>query len=215
MRGARAFENAIDQAVRELAASLPEGSLVLDAGAGETRYAPLFSRHRYVGVDLAVGDPGWDYGSLDVISDLTRLAVASNRFDACLSIVTLEHVREPSRAIAEMSRALKPGGTLLLAVPLHWEVHQAPNDYFRYTCYGARHLLEKAGFAGIVVRPVGGFFRLLSRLMLYGLRLFPSPLRYLVALAAAPLALAIPVLDFLDRDRVSTLGYICTARKPS
>jgi len=209
------FEEAIRQAVLELAAALPAGALVLDAGAGETQYAPCFSRQRYVGVDLAVGDAEWDYGSLDVISDLTRLPFASGSFDACLNIVTLEHLPEPASALTETGRVLKPGGVLLLAAPLVWEIHQAPHDFFRFTSYGVRYLLEKAGYTEIAVRPVGGFFRLLTRLLLYGLRFFPAPLRYLVALLAAPVALVLPIFNFLDRDRIFALGYVCTARKPS
>ena len=209
------FEEAIRQAVLKLAANLPAGSLVLDAGAGESRHASYFSRHRYIGVDLAVGDPEWDYGCLDVISDLTRLPFATGSFAACLNIVTLEHIPEPASALAEMGRVLKPGGVLLLAVPLVWEVHQAPHDYYRYTGYGVRYLLEKAGYTEIAVQPVGGLFRLLTRLLLYGLRFFPAPWRYIVALFAAPLALVLPVLNFLDRDRIFALGYVCTARKPS
>ena len=209
------LENAIQRAVTELASSLPDGSLVLDAGAGEARLAGHFARHRYIGVDLGVGDADWDYGSLDAVADLSLLPFASSTFDACLNIVTLEHLREPACALGEMGRVLRPGGVLLLVVPLEWEVHQAPHDYFRFTCYGARHLLEKTGFADIQIQPVGGFFRLLARLLLSGLRFFPVPLRYLVALFAAPPALVLPALDFLDRDRVFTLGYVCTARKPS
>jgi hypothetical protein len=34
-------------------------------------------------------------------------------------------------------------------------------------------------------------------------------------LLLVPPALLIPSLDFLDRDRNFTLGYICIARKPS
>jgi hypothetical protein len=35
------------------------------------------------------------------------------------------------------------------------------------------------------------------------------------AMALAPPALLLPFLDFLDRDRNFTLGYVCIARKRS
>ena len=50
------------------AASLPAGARVLDAGAGEVRHAPYFTRQRYCGVDLAVGDRTWNYSRLDARS---------------------------------------------------------------------------------------------------------------------------------------------------
>ena len=207
------FEAVIEDAVRGFAGELPAGARVLDAGAGEGGYARFFARQRYLGVDLGVGDPEWDYRRLDVVGDLLRLPFAAESFEACLSVVTLEHVREPARALAEMARALKPGGRLLLAAPQDWEIHQAPHDYFRFTRYGLRHLLESSGFAAIHVRPVGGYFRLLARRLLNGLQYFHGIWFVPAALALAPPALLLPVFDRLDRDRTFTLGYICTAKK--
>jgi SAM-dependent methyltransferase len=207
------FEAAIEDAVTTFAAGLGEGARVLDAGAGEGAYARFFARQRYVGVDLGVGDPQWDYRRLDAVGDLLNLPFRSASFDACLNVVTLEHVREPARAVAEMARTLQPGGRLMLVAPQEWEIHQAPHDYFRFTRYGLRHLLESAGFAAVHILPVGGIFRLLARRLLNSLQYFRGPWLWLTALALAPAALLLPVFDRLDRDRNFTLGYICTARK--
>ncbi|MFN7922796.1 MAG: methyltransferase domain-containing protein [Bryobacteraceae bacterium] len=209
------FETAIEESTARFAESLPAGSRVLDAGAGELRYANLFSRHRYVAVDLAIGDPAWNYGRLDCIADLTALPLASASCDACINIVTLEHVREPARVLSELGRVLRPGARIFLVAPHEWEVHQAPHDYFRYTCHGLRMLLEGARFEAIEIEPVGGYFRLLSRRLLNGLQFFPGPLFFVAALFLAPSALLLPFLDGLDRRRDFTLGYICTARKES
>ncbi len=207
------FEAAIEEAVSHFAAELPEAARVLDAGAGESPYARFFTRQRYVGVDLGIGDAQWDYRRLDVIGDLLRLPFRSGSFEACLNVVTLEHVRDPARAVAEMARTLKPGGPLLLVAPQDWEVHQAPRDYFRFTRYGLRYLLEEAGFVAIHVRPVGGLFRLIARRMLNALEYFHGIWFVIAALALAPPALILPAFDRLDRDRKFTLGYVCTARK--
>lgn len=207
------FETSIEAAAAAFADALPNGARVLDAGAGEAHYAHLFARHRYVGVDLGIGDAAWNYRRLDCIADLASLPLAGDCCDACINIVTLEHVREPARVIAEMSRVLKPGGRLLLIVPHEWEVHQSPHDYFRYTRHGVRYLLESAGFGGIVIEPVGGFFRLLARRLWNALQFFPGLAMPVAALFFAPPALLLPFLDSLDRDRNFTLGYICTASK--
>jgi SAM-dependent methyltransferase len=207
------FECEIDRAVAGFAASLPPGARVLDAGAGECRHAPAFTEQRYIAVDLGVGEPAWNYKKLDCIADLAALPLASGSCDACVNIVTLEHVPEPAKVVSELARALRPGGRLLLVVPLEWEVHQAPHDYFRYTRHGVEYLLSRSGFTGIRIEPVGGFFRLLARRLFNGLQFFPGPLLFLAALFLAPPALVAPLLDPLDRRRDFTLGYICAAQK--
>lgn len=207
------FEALTRRAVDGLAAGLPEGALVLDAGAGEGQYAGYFARHKYIGVDLAVGDAEWDYSRLDAVADLTALPFRAQSFDACLNIVTLEHVRDPRTVLREIHRVLKPGGKLLAVVPHEWEVHQAPHDYFRYTRYGIELLLKEAGFEDLKIEPAGGYFRLLARRLLNGLQFFPAPLAALLALAIGPMAVLLPALDFLDREAKFTLGYICWARK--
>ena len=71
----------------------------------------------------------------------------------------------------------------------------------------------------IRIKPVGGYFRLLSRRLLNGLQFFTGGWRWLLFLPAAillgPPALLLPLLDGLDRERNFTLGYICTAKKSS
>ena len=209
------FEASIDDSLQSFSSGLNAGARVLDAGAGERVHARYFERQRYVAVDLAVGDAAWNYGKLDAIADLTALPFSSDCFEACINIVTLEHVREPGCALREMERTLAPGGRLLMIVPHEWEVHQSPHDYYRYTRHGMSYLLDKAGFIDCNIEPVGGYFRLLSRRLLNGLQFFRGPWFLVAAIFLAPPALVLPWFDPLDRERNFTLGYICTARKRS
>lgn len=209
------FEASIETAVRAFAASLASGARVLDAGAGEGNYRDYFGAQRYVGVDLGVGDAAWDYSRLDARGDLAALPFGKATFDAAINIVTLEHVTDPGKVLCELARTLAPGGRLLLVVPHEWEEHQQPHDYFRYTRYGVELLLRQAGLEPVEIRPVGGYFRLLSRRLLNGLQFFPGPLMLLAAVFFVPPALLLPLLEPLDRQQNFTLGYICTARKPS
>ncbi len=207
------FESAIEEALEKFSTGLAPNARVLDAGAGEMPHAKYFRGQRYVGVDLAVGDAAWDYGKLDAIGDLTALPFRDACFEACINIVTLEHVREPACALREIARVLAPGGRLLLIVPHEWEVHQAPHDYYRYTRYGIAYLLEKAGFREYTIEPVGGYFRLCSRRLLNGLQFFRGAWFFVAAIFLAPPALVLPWFDSLDRERNFTLGYICSAKK--
>jgi len=208
------FEASIERAVGLFAESLPDGARLLDAGAGEGQYKDRFKRQHYTGVDLAVGDVEWNYAQLDAITDLLALPFADQTFDAVINIVTLEHVKEPARVIQEMCRVLRAGGHLLIIVPHEWEEHQTPHDYFRYTRYGMRYLLEIAGFGDIHIEPVGGYFRLMSRRLFNALQFFPGPLMWIAAFVIAPLALIAPLFDGLDKQKNFTLGFVCRARKP-
>lgn len=207
------FEASIEEAIAAFARQLDGGVRVLDAGAGEGSHRRHFVAQRYCGLDLGIGDRDWDYSQLDVVGDLAAMPLRDGVFGAAINIVTLEHVKEPAKVLEELGRVLAPGGRLLLIAPHQWEEHQAPHDYYRYTRYGLRYLIERAGFSDVVVEPVGGFFRLLSRRLLNALQFFPGPLMIVAALLFAPPALLLPLLDGLDQRRHFTLGYVCSARK--
>jgi len=205
------FESMIEDSVGRFAARLPEGARVLDAGAGESRHAAAFERQRYTGIDLAIGDPNWDYRKLDALADLEQLSFADESFDAAVMIVTIEHLKRPGRVLAGIARVLKPGAELLVVAPHQWEVHQAPHDFFRFTRYGLEFLLREAGFEIEELEPAGGLFRLLARRLLAAVTLLPLWLKPVGLFVFGVPALLLPWLDGLDRNRDYTLGYACTA----
>jgi SAM-dependent methyltransferase len=219
----------IDGFVHEVASRLPPGSRVLDAGAGEGGYRNLFSHCCYVTVDLAVGDPAWDYSSVDHVAPLHRMPFPDDRFDAILCTQVLEHVELPRESVAEMHRVLRPGGRLYLTVPMAQSEHQAPHDHYRYTSHGLRGLCDSAGFASAEVEPFGGMFsrwayelpEALDCVPVSGLRtghpdpvgLALSPLRFVVRGLVRSLQAACLRLDRFDHRRTYPLGWSCVATK--
>lgn len=205
---------------------VPAGARLLDAGAGEGQYKHYFNHTRYVGLDLAVGDNSWNYTRLDVLGDLGYLPFAEATFEAAVCIQTLEHVNEPMRVINEIGRVLKPAGRFYLSAPMSWHQHQKPHDYFRYTSFGFRHLLEQSGMRVLEMRPMGGYFWFLSfNLQLLHYWLFPKPNSFLKQLLQLPFKLAtqliffliMPILFFyldrLDKVKDHTMGWVCVAEK--
>ena len=207
------FEESIEHQVHLFAASLKHQARVLDAGAGEGRHRLVFASHRYVAVDLGIGDRAWNYSGLDCVADLLHLPFCDCCFDAAISIVTLEHVTDPAAVLAEMARTSRPGAPLLLVVPQDWEVHQHPHDYWRFTRFGIEMLLEKTGWQLERMEAGGGYFRLLSRRLMNGLQFLPAWLMPIAAILVAPAAIAIGYLDPLDSRRDFTVGYICWAKR--
>src|SRR5215813_1278376 len=90
------FEASIETFVRGVAAEIPAGKRVLDAGAGECRFKDLFAHADYVALDFAQGDASWDYSRLDVVGRLEELPFPNASFDHVLSVVVLEHSPQPA-----------------------------------------------------------------------------------------------------------------------
>ena len=137
------------------------GQLVLDAGSGRAPYRELFAHAHYETADfLAV--KGKTYTEQDYVCDLAEIPVEDARFDHVLLTQVLEHLPSPSTVLVELQRVLKPGGTLWLTAPLFYAEHERPYDFFRYTQFGLRHLLESAGFVVEEVEWMEGYLGTLS-----------------------------------------------------
>ena len=142
--------------VRGFARNTKPGMLVLDAGAGRSPYRKLFAHATYEAADFA--QLGTDYAPLDYVCDLTDIPVEDERFDRVLFNQVLEHLPEPGRALAELHRVLKPGGRIFCSVPLFYEEHQKPYDYYRYTQFALRRIFEEAGFEVLRIDWLEGYF---------------------------------------------------------
>jgi SAM-dependent methyltransferase len=137
------------------------GELVLDAGAGRAPYRSLFAHARYETADfLAV--KGKKYVKPDYVCDLAEIPVADARFDHVVLTQVLEHVPDPAAVLAELHRVLRPGGTLWLTAPLFYAEHERPYDFFRYTQFGLRRLLEGAGLEVVEIEWMEGYLGTLS-----------------------------------------------------
>lgn len=213
------FHTALRKRLEAAARALPQGSMVLDAGAGESVHSSLFQHTRYYTVDKGIGDCTWDYSRVGTIGDIHALPFKTGAFDAVINIQVLEHLQEPGQAIKEMARVLKPGGQLVLTTVMDWEIHQHPNDFFRFTRFGLTYLFDKAGLESRV-EALGGFFWLLAFRLINVLSFFQKGWRWIVFVLLAPffgflLPAILYVLDPLDKKRDYTLGYFCWCRKPA
>jgi len=150
----------LERFLSEAAKSLPSGSIILDAGAGDCRYKSLFSHVRYESADFCEVDK--HYGELTHVCDLTRIPVEDFRYDAVICTQVLEHIPEPTRVLTELHRVLKPQGKLWLSAPFYYEEHEKPYDFFRYTRYGLSYLLELSGFTIVRMEWLEGYYGTLS-----------------------------------------------------
>jgi SAM-dependent methyltransferase len=188
----------INELVSRASREASPGQRVLDAGAGEGRYRPFFGHLVYTGLDLGIGDATWDYTGLDVVGDLLHMPFEDGAFDLALSLEVLEHVTEPRQVLAELSRVVRPGGKLYLSTPMSWHQHQKPHDYFRYTSFGLRYLLNQAGFDIVELRPTGGYFWFLSiQFQMLSLWVFPRKQGFWLRVALLPIKVLVQALFFI------------------
>ncbi len=215
--------------VESVAKSLPTGSSILDAGAGESVYKKHFSHCKYKAIDLAVGESRWNYANLDYVGPLHDMPIENDVFDAVLCTQVLEHLEWPRESVKEMHRVLKHGGKLYMTVPMAHSEHQIPYDFFRYTSYGLESICKHAGFHNIEINPFGGLWVRWAYELPRGLSIFPSdglrekkPNIFGIALLPAKavayflvrmLQMVFLWLDSFDKKKDDPFGWACVATK--
>jgi len=122
--------------VQAFLGGLPQGSKLIDVGAGTQQYRNYATHLDYIAQDFAkydgLGDGSlnqsidWDVSKTDIISDILEIPVEDSSFDYVLCTDVLEHVPRASDACNELRRIVKDGGKILITVPTQCDAHQAP-----------------------------------------------------------------------------------------
>jgi SAM-dependent methyltransferase len=206
--------------VAAAASATAEGERVLDVGAGDAPYRELFDHTDYRTTDWEQS-PHEGAQHVDYVGPAQELPIEDAAFDVVLCTQVLEHVPEPARVLAELARVLRPGGRIYLSVPLVWELHELPHDYFRYTSRGVEHLLEATGFTADEVRPRNDCFTTIAQLMRNaGAAMGRAPdgldeRREEAAAVLTDLAEQVAALAPLDARRILPLGFTAVATRAS
>lgn len=134
---------------------------LLDIGCGEMPYKKEILSNRkvskYIGLDI--------YGAInynenvkpDVFWDGVKMPFEDGFFDSGFATEVLEHCPDPLMTLSEINRVLKSGSPLVLTVPFLWPTHESPYDFYRYTPFALKKLLEQSGFNQIEITCLGGW----------------------------------------------------------
>jgi SAM-dependent methyltransferase len=147
----------LDRLMRDIsrllhAADLPPAGLAVDVGASMCPYRTLLTGRGLVVKTLDIDDR---HGA-DLVGTAVATGLEHESVDMVICTQVLEHVEDPSAALTEFRRVLKPGAALILSVPHVWFYHPHPNDYWRFTSEGVRSLCRRNGFAVKALMPQGG-----------------------------------------------------------
>lgn len=160
--------------VEKILKKVPRGSKILDAGAGQQQFKFFCSHLKYVSQDFAkyngqgnnkgLQKGAWDYGKLDIISDITSIPRPDESFDAILCTEVFEHLPDPLRTLKEFSRLLKKNGYLIITAPFCSLTHFAPYHFYSgFNRYFYKTHLPKFGFKIIEIKTNSNFFGYLAQ----------------------------------------------------
>jgi SAM-dependent methyltransferase len=142
------------RAIRKL---IPPAGAVLEVGVGSGRFAAPLQIPFGVDPSLAMLRLARKRGTRVVSGTGEHLPSKTGALDAVLMVVTLCFLDEPERALAQIHRALKPGGALVCgfvdaqsALGKTYAAQRDRNPFYGearfFTAAEVRDLMEKAGF---------------------------------------------------------------------
>lgn len=216
--------------LRSRLASIPPGSKLLDAGAGQLRNKPFCAHLDYLAHDFGQyegkGDGAglqtgqWDTSLIDIVSDITTIPMPNGSFDVVLCTEVLEHVPDPLAALRELARLLKPGGRMILTAPFCSLSHFAP---YHFATGLSRYWYEKhlptADLHILELSPNGGWLDFIAqelwRLPWIGKTYSAQLLGWTAFVFAIPLLLVMWLMARFDRrsSELLTFGWHVVAQK--
>lgn len=131
---------------------------ILDCGCGGGATMESLRRYgRARGMELSreAVAYNWERGRDVVEGSIEEMPFDDGSFDLALALDVIEHVPDDMRALGELSRVLRPGGSLMVTVPalrMLWSAHDVANGHYRrYTTGELRGRVQKAGFEIVTV----------------------------------------------------------------
>jgi SAM-dependent methyltransferase len=156
----------------------------------------------------------------DVVADGAHIPLTAAALDAVVCLETLEHVRDPLEVTRELARVLRPGGVLLLSVPFLYRIHSAPHDFWRFTEYQTRQMVQDVGLQVTRLERIGLLFTVLCEMLKQAIsEIHLAPLRWSIWLLFMPMFTALVGLERLGMGKHSsvlatfTTGYLVLATK--
>jgi SAM-dependent methyltransferase len=134
----------------------PQGSVVLEAGCGVGAQTGIISPKnpdvKFISIDLSEKSLSKamqmvnEFGLRNVelkLADVFEIPFADNHFDHVFVCFLLEHLSAPGKALLELKRVLKPGGTITVIEGDHGSTYFHPDSQYARKAIEAQVSLQK------------------------------------------------------------------------
>ncbi len=125
----------------EFLGRFPVEGKVLNLGSG-----PRKIREDVINVDF------YPYEGVSIVTDVLAVPLSDNSVGRIISDNVLEHIKDPTLAVLEIKRLLRPGGLAYISTPFLYPFHSSPSDYQRWTKEGLIQLFYEFDIVEIGVR---------------------------------------------------------------
>lgn len=178
----------------ELAHDIQSGQLVVSLErtllyGGYSLIAPLFTRGDFISIDCSpdsadqrgaynaslVDDPRFLRVPTTTRSSIYHTGLDDQCADLVLVPNLVHHIADQDRLFEEMARIVRPGGKVYVFEALVREIHQAPDDYLRYTPHGLEIACRRAGLEPQPFLTEGGPFQVITYCWTQALQYLPEP----------------------------------------
>ena len=147
-------------------------------------------------------------------SDLTKkLSIPSKKYNNVLFFNILEHLPEYKLVFSEIYRIIKRGGNFVGSVPFIYQIHAAPNDYFRFSKQFFELNLKKYKFKHVKVKALGFGPFTASYSLLYPYLKYLPLFSQICLLLAYILDSLIQVFVKTDLKEIFPIGYFFITKK--
>jgi len=209
------FHRDLKKAIKDYAKGI-----LLDIGCGNKPYELWCANNisKYVGCDIVQSSSN----KVDVLCEANNIPLDDNSFDTILSTQVIEHVEDHQGLVNEAFRLLKINGFFILSGPFNWHIHEEPYDFFRFSKYGFKYILEKAGFEVVKIMHNGGAWATLGQTINHTF-MFTNPkankvvrgIKYVFRKLKCYILVnkIFAYLDKKDANSINTLNYVIVAKK--
>ncbi len=191
-------------------ANLDDNEYGLNIGSGESNF-----KSNVRNLDI------YDDENIYYVSSAEKIPEKDNFFSLVISQESLEHIKNPTKALSEIFRVLKKDGIFYCQVPFIIGYHPGPTDFWRFTKEGIIEIVSSCGFhileSGITVGGATGYYRVSVEFFSTLFSLIIPKSYYLLKALFSLLFYPIKSLDYFfkfskESDRIAG-GYYVIAKK--